>query len=160
LYLSLSDREKFIVAVVLATGLLVIIYFKISEETWVFAVSILAVWPIAEKCYNWICNFLNSARESREPIGFLVYVAAIVLVSAIATYVAQSYVLSPFNFPNISELANLTGNVTTLSSENAVRQSINSWTVVEISAVVSCLSYVVSNVSSVEDLKTIFGLYS
>ena len=86
--------------------------------------------------------------------------AAIILVSGIATYIAQRYILSPFNFPSIPELANITGNVTTSSSENAMRQSINFWTVVEISLLISCVSYVVSNVSSLDDLKRILGLYS
>lgn len=141
------------------TTVLVLIEHYVSQESWLFAISVLIAWPLADKLYKGIIDFFNIEEQTqRRPIGFLVYAGAILGASVVAAFVSQQ-ILLPLNLPtseNLTTIENVTsflGGNLTLSPPTVVSKNppVALGNVVMASFVASFVAYVFSNWSELEE---------
>lgn len=163
---SLSPLQESVIAVLSIVTLLVLIELYVSQASWLFAISVLVAWPLADKLYKGVIEFFD-IQQSQRPVGFIIYALAIIGASVVASTVSQQMLL-PFNLPtseNLTTTENVTrflgGNIT-LSPPTVISRNppVPLATVVLVSAVVSLVNYVFTNYSQLKVMVDEYREYS
>ena len=151
----LFTQHRFLVSVFIVSVSLIIIDL-ISQDAWLFAISIVFVWPLEDKFYKGLCK-LFVVEESPDPVGFLLYIITI-LVAAGAAYTIYQQFLLTFHVPtsenatstateSLTTFLNATLTITSTSQNSNPFCPIGEGLVIGLSFLISAVAYFVVNFS-------------